>query len=75
MLIHDDVALNKLKTNYGIPTDVETVHPGPNEDANLVEGHADRILVRIWLIHQAGLRFLISSLLKEVMARYHLTFM
>ena len=35
----------------------------------------DRILVRTWLVYQARLRFLISPLLKEVMARCCLTFM
>ena len=43
--------------------------------ANLVEGHKDSIPVRTWLIYQAGLRFLISPILKEVMARSRLTFM
>ena len=39
-----------------------------------MQGDGDRISVRTWLIHQAGLWFPISPTLKEVMALYHLTF-
>ena len=46
-----------------------------NEDANVVEGHWDDILIRTWLIHQADLHFLNSPLLKKVMAWCRLTFM
>ena len=75
MLVHDDATLNKFWTDHGIPEDVQIKRPGPNEEANLVEGHGDRILVRTWLIHQAGLQFPIKLMLKEVMVHCHLTFM
>ncbi|GFZ11109.1 hypothetical protein Acr_22g0005070 [Actinidia rufa] len=75
LLVHDDAVLNKLRTDHGILANVKIEYPEPNENASLVEGHGDRILVCIWLIHQAGLRFPINPMLKEVMARCHLTFM
>ena len=75
LLVHDDEALNKLRSVHHIPNDVRIEHPRANELANFVEGNGDHIPVRIWLIYQAGLRFPISPILKEVMARCHLTFM
>ncbi|GFY99361.1 hypothetical protein Acr_13g0007620 [Actinidia rufa] len=36
-----DTALNKFRTDHGIPMDVEIKLSWPNEDANLVEGHID----------------------------------
>ncbi|GFZ18692.1 hypothetical protein Acr_27g0004310 [Actinidia rufa] len=75
LLVRDGAALNKFQTNHDIPDGVQIERPQPNEDANLVGGHGNRILIRIWLIHKAGLRFPISPLLKEVMARCRLTFM
>ena len=54
----------------GILMTFQIERPRPNE-----EGHVNHILVRIWLIHQASLRFPISPLLKEVMAWRRLTFM
>ncbi|GFY87642.1 hypothetical protein Acr_05g0012810 [Actinidia rufa] len=74
LLVHDDTALEKFRANHGIPNDIRIERFGPKEDANLVEGNEDRILVRIWLIYQAGLRFFISPTLKKVMAVYRLTF-
>ncbi|GFZ11583.1 hypothetical protein Acr_22g0009810 [Actinidia rufa] len=44
------------------------------QKTNTVEGNKNRIPVRTWFIHQAGLRFPISPLLKEVMARCRFTF-
>ncbi|GFS41435.1 hypothetical protein Acr_00g0074300 [Actinidia rufa] len=75
LLVHDDAALNKFRTDHGIPNDVQIDRSRPNEDANLVEGHGNKILVRICLIQQAGLWFPISRMLKKVMARCRLTFM
>ena len=75
LLVHDDAALNKFKTNHDIPEDVQIEHSGPKEDANLVEGNEDCIPVHTWLIHQDGLWFPINPVLKEVIARCHLIFM
>ncbi|GFS30002.1 hypothetical protein Acr_00g0009640 [Actinidia rufa] len=75
LLVHNNAALNKFRTDHDIPEDVQIEHHRPNEDANLVEGNGDRIPIQTWLIHQAGLRFSISLMLKEVMERCHLTFM
>ncbi|GFZ05224.1 hypothetical protein Acr_17g0007960 [Actinidia rufa] len=49
--------------------------PGAHEVAATNEGNDDSISVKIWLIHQAGLRLPMSPLLKKVMAHSHLTFM
>ena len=75
LLVHNDVSLNKLRVDHGIRSDVQIDRPSSNEDANLVEGNEDQILVWIWLIHQVGLQFAISLMLKEVMAHCCLTFM
>ncbi|GFY82787.1 hypothetical protein Acr_02g0010270 [Actinidia rufa] len=61
--------------DHEIPNDILVERPNPNEVASTVPGHDDCILVRTWLIPQAGLLFLISLMLKEVMARCGLTFM
>ncbi|GFY96523.1 hypothetical protein Acr_11g0008290 [Actinidia rufa] len=74
LLVQDDDTLNKFRINHCIPKDVQIEHPRPNKDANLVEGHGDRIPVRTLLLHQAGLRFPINSMVKELMAYCHLTF-
>ncbi|GFY89145.1 hypothetical protein Acr_06g0010850 [Actinidia rufa] len=71
---NNDAALNKFMADHGILDDIQIEWSGPNEDANLVKGNKDRIPVRIWMIHQVGLRFFISLILEEVMARYRLTF-
>ena len=68
-------ALDKFKANHDILKDVQIEQSGPNEDPNLVEENENRIPIRIWKIHQAGLWFPIIPLLKEVMAFYRLTFM
>ena len=75
LLVHDDATLNKFRTDHGIPVDIQIEHFRPNEKGNLVEGNEDHILVRMWLIHQDGLRFPIRPMLKEVMARCHFNFM
>ena len=75
LLVHIDAALEKFRVDHGILDDVQIELAGPNEDANLVEGNEDRIPIQIWLIHQTGLQFSIGPMLKEVTARYHLTFM
>ncbi|GFS33071.1 hypothetical protein Acr_00g0026180 [Actinidia rufa] len=74
LLIYDKVAMNKFRSDHGIPNDVRIERLEPNKDANLVEGHEDCILVLIWLIYQKDLRFPISSMLKEVMVQCRLTF-
>ena len=51
LLVHDDEALNKFMTNHDIPMDAQIMRSMAKEDANLVEGNEDLILVRIWLIH------------------------
>ncbi|GFZ10940.1 hypothetical protein Acr_22g0003380 [Actinidia rufa] len=48
---------------------------GLREIAITARGNDDSILIPICFIHQARLRFPISPKLKEVMARYGLTFM
>ncbi|GFS30025.1 hypothetical protein Acr_00g0009740 [Actinidia rufa] len=58
LLVHNNAALNKFRTDHDIPEDVQIEHHRPNEDANLVEGNGDRIPIQTWLIHQAGLRIL-----------------
>ncbi|GFY91097.1 hypothetical protein Acr_07g0012930 [Actinidia rufa] len=63
------LALDKFRTNHGIPKDVQIKRPEPNEDTNLIEGNGDRIPIR------TGLQFPISLMLNEMMARCHLTFM
>ena len=73
--MHNVAIMNKFRSDHGIPNDILIEKPGPNEDANVVEGNGNHIPVRTWLIHQAGLRFIISPMLKEVMARCRLTFM
>ncbi|GFZ15656.1 homeodomain-like superfamily protein [Actinidia rufa] len=75
LLVHDDDALKKLRTNHCIPKDVQIEYPRSKEDANLVEDHGDHIPGCIWLIHQVGLRFPISPILKEVMTHCHIPFM
>ncbi|GFZ09225.1 sorting nexin 1 [Actinidia rufa] len=66
LLVHDDATLNKFRTDHGIPEDVQIEHSGTNKNANLAEGNGDRIPVRIWLIHQVGLRFPISPIAEGV---------
>ncbi|GFS37635.1 hypothetical protein Acr_00g0053170 [Actinidia rufa] len=75
LLVHDDEALDKFRRDHGIPNEVLIERPRPRKDANSVEGEGNRIPVCTWLIHQIGLRFPLSPLLKEVMARCRLTFM
>ena len=75
MLVHDDEALGQFCADHNIPDDVLIERPDPNDDADWVEGEGNRIPVRTWLIHQVGLRFPQSQLLKKVMALYHLNFM
>ena len=66
--VHDDPVLNWFRTDHGIPHDVQIERSEAIEDANLVKGRGNRIPIRIWLIHQLGLRFPISLMLKEAMA-------
>ena len=75
LLVHDDEALNKFRTDHRIPDDVQIEHSKLNEIVNFVEGNRDRIPVCIYMIHHVGLQFPISPMLKKVMVRCHLTFM
>ncbi|GFY97745.1 hypothetical protein Acr_12g0002860 [Actinidia rufa] len=75
LLVHDDRALEKFRATHGIPTNVTIEHPVPNNIPHVVAEKLNCIPICTWLIHQAGLRFLINPMLKEVMARYRLTFM
>ena len=68
LLVHANATLNKFRINLDIPEDVHIECFAPNEDANLVEGNGDRIPVHTWMIHQVGLRFPISPMMKTVMA-------
>ncbi|GFS35165.1 hypothetical protein Acr_00g0038170 [Actinidia rufa] len=48
---------------------------GPNDDTDWVEGEGDCVPIQTWFIHQAGLRFPLSRLLKVVLSMCQLTFM
>ena len=69
------VSMSKFRRDPGIPNDVRIEVPRSHEIAIMVEGNNDFIPDWIWLIHQAGLGFPISPLLKEMMAHCSLTFM
>ena len=73
--MHDDTALNQFRTDHGILNGLKIERSRSKEDANLVKGHGNWIPIYIWLIHQVGLQVPINLMLKEVMARCHLTFM
>ena len=75
LLVHDNAATKIFRKDYNIPDDVAIERSGPIKEAHNVEGDGNRILVSIWLIHQAGLKFPISLMLKEVMAQCPLPFM
>ncbi|GFZ16757.1 hypothetical protein Acr_26g0000270 [Actinidia rufa] len=74
-LVHNDAALARFRRDHEILNDMLIEQPCPNEVATTVRGHDDHNPVRTWLIHQVGLRFLISPMLKEVMARCDVIFM
>ncbi|GFZ00552.1 hypothetical protein Acr_14g0001870 [Actinidia rufa] len=75
LLVHDDKALAQFHVDHSIPDDVVIEWPRPNDDADWVEGEGNRVPIRTWFIHQAGLRFPISKLLKVVLSMCQLTFM
>ena len=75
LLVQNNAALNKFRADHSIPDDVQIEWSNPIDDANLVESNEDWIPVWIWLIHQVGLLFSISPMLKEVMPCCRLTFM
>ncbi|GFY94694.1 hypothetical protein Acr_10g0000790 [Actinidia rufa] len=75
LLVHDDEALARFRVDHKIPDDVVIERLGPNDDADWVEGECNRIPIRTWFIHQAGLRFPLSKLLKTVLSLCGLTFM
>ena len=47
MLVHDDNALNKFKTDYDILDNVQIERPRPNENVDTIEGDGDLIPIRI----------------------------
>ncbi|GFY87862.1 serine carboxypeptidase S28 family protein [Actinidia rufa] len=73
-LVHNDASLACFRREHRIPNDILVDQPSLNEVAATVRGHDDRILVRTSLIYQDELWFLVSPMLKEVMARCSLTF-
>ncbi|GFY86368.1 hypothetical protein Acr_05g0000070 [Actinidia rufa] len=65
MLVRNNEALAQFRVDYRIPDDVIIERPGPNNDADWVEGEGNRMPIRTWFIYQAGLRFPLSKLLKS----------
>ena len=47
LLVYDNEALNKFRTNHGILDDVQIERSKLNKIANFIEGNGDRILIRI----------------------------
>ncbi|GFZ21895.1 hypothetical protein Acr_29g0010570 [Actinidia rufa] len=74
MLVRDSEALAQFHVDHRIPDDVVIERPGPNDDADWVEGEGNRMPIRTWFIYQAGLRFPLSKLLRTVLSIYGLTF-
>ncbi|GFS42947.1 hypothetical protein Acr_00g0082730 [Actinidia rufa] len=75
ILVCDSEALAQFRVGHRIPDDVVIERPGPNDDADWVEGEGNRMPIRIWFIYQAGLRFSLSKLLRTVLSLCGLTFM
>ncbi|GFZ01113.1 hypothetical protein Acr_14g0007480 [Actinidia rufa] len=75
MLVRDSEALAQFRVDHRIPDDVVIERPGPNDDADWVEGVGNRMPIRTWFIYQAGLRFPLSKLLRSVLSICGLTFM
>ena len=75
MLVRDSEALAQFRIDHRIPEDVVIERPGPNDDADWVEGEGNRMPIRTWFIYQAGLRFPLSKLLRRVLSICGLTFM
>ncbi|GFS42099.1 hypothetical protein Acr_00g0078090 [Actinidia rufa] len=75
LLVHDDEALAQFCIDHRISDDVMIKQPGPNDDSDWVEGEGNRIPIRTWFIHQAGLRFPLGKLLRTVLSLCGLTFM
>ena len=51
LLVHDDKALTRFCFEHCIIDDVMIKIPGPNDDANWVEGEGNRIPVQTWFIY------------------------
>ena len=66
LLVHDDTTLAKFYVDHNILNNVLIESLGPSEDANLVEGEGKCIPVQTWMIHQVGLKFPPSPLLKRL---------
>ena len=47
LLVHDEFAMNKFRSDHSILDDVRIERLGSNKDANVEEGHGDHILVHI----------------------------
>ncbi|GFS41378.1 hypothetical protein Acr_00g0073970 [Actinidia rufa] len=63
LLAHDNESLARFRVDHRIPNNVVIERPGPNNDADWVEGEGDRVPIRTWFIHQVVLRFPLSSML------------
>ena len=68
--MHDEVTTEKFRRDHDIPNDVLIKRSGPKEESNTVEGNRNRIPVRTWLIHQAGLRFPIRLFADSPLCNY-----
>ncbi|GFS37066.1 hypothetical protein Acr_00g0049540 [Actinidia rufa] len=75
MLVRNSEALAQFRVDHRIPDDIVIERPGPNDDADWVEGEGNRMPIRTWFIYQAGLRFPLSKLLRTVLSICGLTFM
>ena len=64
LLVYKDNTLDHFRDAHDILDDLRIERPRLNEDAKLVKGNENRILVSTWFIHQAGLHFPISPPLK-----------
>ncbi|GFS42554.1 hypothetical protein Acr_00g0080500 [Actinidia rufa] len=69
LLVCNDRALEKFKATHSILANVTIGHPRPNDIPHIAAKMPDRISIRIWLIHQAGLRFPINPMLKKPQTR------
>ena len=75
LLVHNDEALARFYADHRIPDNVIIEKLALMDDVEWVEGEGNRMPVRTWFIHQSGLRFPMSKLLKTVMSLCRITFM
>ncbi|GFY95170.1 hypothetical protein Acr_10g0005550 [Actinidia rufa] len=74
-IVHNNHTLVQFRRDHGILNNVIVERPDPIEVVVMMRGHGDRIPIHTWLIHHAELRFLLSPMLKKLMALCDLTFM